>query len=87
MVLYCGNMPRRRHPKKEVERVPREAEALGWIVTISPRGHNWGRMVCPERSRSGCQHPIYSTPRNPGRHARDISGHPAKVQAHHIVRS
>ena len=71
-MLYCGNMPRRRHPKKEVQAALREAEALGWVVTVSPRGHIWGRLLCPKRSRAGCQDSIHSTPRNAANHARHL---------------
>ncbi|MCY4391402.1 MAG: hypothetical protein OXE43_05025 [Chloroflexi bacterium] len=62
-------MPRRRHPKKEVEAALREAEATGWRITMSASGHGWGVMWCPEQSREGCRRSISSTPRNPGNHA------------------
>ncbi|MXZ37403.1 MAG: hypothetical protein F4Z19_03940 [Holophagales bacterium] len=60
---------RARHPKKDVEVALREAEAAGWTVTPTSSGHRWGVMKCGEASRSGCQVSIWSTPRNPGRHA------------------
>ena len=87
MALYCGNMARRRHPKKEVEAALREAETEGWIITISPKGHPWGRMTCPERSRLGCQRSIYSTPRNPGGHARESACDGSAVSPQQNVRS
>jgi hypothetical protein len=65
-------MPRRRHPKKEVEEALREAESVGWRVEATVPGHRWGVMRCPEISRDGCQASIWSTPRNPGNHAKQL---------------
>lgn len=68
-------MPRSRHPKKEVERVLRELEQLGWAIVERPgKGHAWGLLRCPKPSddcRCGqyCQMTISSTPQNPGNHA------------------
>lgn len=65
-------MPRRRHPKKEIEDALSEAEAAGWRVESSGFGHRWGVMRCRERSRNGCQASIWSTPRDPGNHAKQL---------------
>lgn len=68
-------MTRERHPKKEVEEVLRELEALGWtVVKRNGKGHAWGLLRCPanrEDCRCGqyCQMTINSTPQNPGSHA------------------
>ncbi|MEP7453066.1 hypothetical protein [Phyllobacterium sp. SB3] len=67
-------MSRDRHPKKEVENVLRELEALGWSVETRGGGHAWGLLKCPANSddcRCGkfCQMTINSTPQNPGNHA------------------
>jgi len=61
---------RSRHPKKEVEAAVVYAEAHGWSVTTTRQGHRWGVAVCP----GDCAPPmsIWSTPRNPGNHARQI---------------
>ena len=64
-------MARRRHPKKEVEEALREAENAGWTVAPSPSGHRWGSVHC-SAGRAGCRLSIFSTPRNPGNHARHI---------------
>ena len=63
---------RPRHPKKEVEDALADAEAAGWTVTPTSSGHRWGVMRCAESSRSGCQVSIWSTPRNPGVHERQL---------------
>ena len=66
---------RPRHPKKEVEAVLRELEALGWKVEKrSGKGHAWGLLRCPKPSdecRCGklCQMSVNSTPQNPSNHA------------------
>jgi len=65
-------MPRRRHPKKDVEAALKEAEAAGWEVIPTASGHRWGVMRCSETSREGCQVSVWSTPRNPGDHARQL---------------
>lgn len=72
VVLYAVNMPRPRHPKKEVEAAVAVAEEAGWTVTPTSSGHRWGVMRCSEASRSGCQVSIWSTPRNAGNHAKQI---------------
>ncbi|MYN65608.1 MAG: hypothetical protein F4X11_11350 [Acidobacteria bacterium] len=63
---------RPRHPKKEVEGALADAEAAGWTVTPTSSGHRWGVVRCTESSRLGCQASIWSTPRNPGAHARQL---------------
>jgi hypothetical protein len=60
---------RRRHPKKEVEQALRVAETRGWKVQPQPRGHRWGVMRCPAHEH---WHPIWSTPKNPGNHAKEL---------------
>jgi hypothetical protein len=65
-------MARSRHPKKEIEAVLRYAESRGWRVIQSKRGHRWGVILCPLASQEGCQHGVFSTPRSPTAHARDL---------------
>ena len=71
--LYRVNMPRARHPRKDVETALAWAEAAGWRVTPTSSGHRWGVMRCgsPE-GQAGCQASIWSTPRNPSDHGRQI---------------
>ncbi len=71
-MLYPVNMARLRHPKKDIEAALEELEDAGWIVTPTSSGHRWGVARCGEASRAGCQISIWSTPRNPGNHARQI---------------
>ena len=66
-------MTRPRHPNKEIEAVIREAEASGWrVVKAGKSAHAWGRLLCQEGSRQGCQISIWSTPRSPENHAKQI---------------
>lgn len=64
-------MPRPRHPNKHIEAVVRLAEWRGWRVEMAT-GHAWGRLYCPSRTRGGCKVSVYSTPKNPETHARQI---------------
>ena len=64
-------MARPAHPRKEIEAAVVYAEALGWTVKLS-NGHAWGRMKCPCHTREGCQLSVWSTPRNPEAHARQL---------------
>ncbi len=59
---------RGRHPKKEVEGALRDAEAGGWLVTPKGAGHRWGVAECG----GGCRVSIWSTPKSPGNHAKDV---------------
>ena len=62
---------RPRHPNKEIEEVIRYAEKLGWTVKLT-KGHGWGSLYCPKSSREGCIVFVWSTPRRPQDHAKDI---------------
>jgi hypothetical protein len=64
-------MSRPRRPNKHVEAVVRHAESLGWSVQIS-NGHAWGRLFCSHGARQGCIISVWSTPRSPKNHARQI---------------
>ena len=60
-----------RHPKKEIHRALEYAASKGWIVLESKKGHCWGIIRCPF-GHGGCQKSIWSTPRSPQDHAKDI---------------
>lgn len=69
-------MRRPKHPNKDVEAVLAHAEAHGWRIERA-RGHAWGRLYCPwndDECRCGefCIASVWSTPRNPINHARQI---------------
>ena len=64
-------MARPRHPNKDIEAAIRHAEARGWICALS-KGHAWGRLRCPHAKPGGCQFGVWSTPRNPASHAKQI---------------
>jgi len=64
-------MARKRHSKPEVEKAIQYAEALGWRVEKG-KNHAIYRLYCPHATRAGCQVSVWSTPKNPGNHARQI---------------
>ena len=62
-------MPRPRHTKPEVEAALEYAESRGCkVVKLSGRGHAWGKIVCSSCALIW----VWSTPQNPGNHARDL---------------
>jgi hypothetical protein len=58
-----------RHPKKEIADALKRARAVGLEVNEIHRGHRWGDVVCAACPAS---RDVYSTPRNPGTHAKQI---------------
>jgi len=62
---------RPRHPNKEIEHAVVSAEERDWRVVMT-KGHGWARLLCPYRDRTGCQISVYSTPKKPESHARQI---------------
>jgi len=69
-------MARRAHPDKDIEKALQYAEDAGWRVEQGG-SHAWGKMYCPKNNndcRCGefCISSIWSTPRNPGSHAKQI---------------
>jgi hypothetical protein len=69
-------MARKKHPQKEIEKALQYAEEHGWRVEIGG-GHAWGKIYCPyndQACRCGefCIASIWSTPRSPMNHARQI---------------
>jgi hypothetical protein len=63
---------RPRHPNKHIEQAISYAELNGWDVTLSKRGHAWGRIRCSFHDRDGCKLSVWSTPRSYENHAKDI---------------
>ena len=69
-------MPRKSHPKKEVEAALVYAESKGWRTEVGG-GHAWGKMYCPYKSelcRCGefCITSIWSTPRSSANHGKQL---------------
>ena len=67
---------RKKHPDKEIEATIRYAETQGWQV-IKCTGHAWCILRCPyhdQECRCGqfCQMSVWSTPKDAGRHARQL---------------
>lgn len=70
-------MARTRHTDKDVEAALRHAEANGWRVEVGG-SHAWGKIYCPyndDECRCGefCITSVWSTPKNGGNHAKQIS--------------
>jgi hypothetical protein len=74
-----------RHPKKEIADALKRAEAAGLVILEIHRGHRWGEVRC-EPCDAG--RAVYSTPRDPATHAKQIDRftaqhtHPRPVPAH-----
>lgn len=65
-----STVARPRHPSKEIEDAVSYAEANGWSYKRAGKSaHAWGLLVCPGDCRLVA---VWSTPRVPERHARDI---------------
>jgi len=69
-------MARPSHPKKEIEEAIKYAETEGWRVKVGG-SHAWGKIYCPyndHECRCGefCTTSVWSTPKNPGNHARAL---------------
>ncbi|MGQ3890320.1 hypothetical protein ACQUW5_15065 [Legionella sp. CNM-1927-20] len=64
---------RPKHANKEIEQAIKYAELKGWRYSSSGQSaHAWGRLLCPLASREGHAMSIWSTPKVPGNHARQI---------------
>jgi hypothetical protein len=58
------------HPNKHIREALKYAEKNGWQF-IKSRGHAYGIIRCGHGHRD-CQKSIWSTPRSPENHAKDI---------------
>lgn len=66
-------MVRKKHPNKEIEVAVCFAENRDWRYRkAGASAHAWGRLHCPLESREGCAMSVWSTPRNPENHAKQI---------------
>ena len=63
----------KKHPNKEINKALEYGIERGWRFEKSGKsGHAYGRLYCPEKSRSGCIISVWSTPRVPANHAKMI---------------
>lgn len=67
-------MSRAKHPNKDVEAAIQHAEDHKWTVK---KGGHWGFLYCPFndaecRCGTRCKAGIWSTPKNPGNHAKQL---------------
>jgi len=66
-------MTRPKHPNKDIEKAIQYAEAKGWRYSKAGNSsHAWGRLWCSYQGREGCSLSIWSTPRVPEHHAKQI---------------
>lgn len=64
---------RKRHPNKEIEQAIKYAESKLWrYMKPGKSAHAWGRLLCPLQKVEGCAMSVWSTPRNPSIHAKQI---------------
>ena len=66
----------KKHPNKDINEAVKYAIKNGWAVEMS-NGHAWAQLKCPyneDTCRNGiyCQVSIWSTPRNPTNHAKQL---------------
>lgn len=62
-----------KHPKKDVQEAIEYALNNGWrIKETGNSSHAYCRLLCPEKSRKGCQMSVWGTPKKPKSHARQI---------------
>ena len=66
----------KKHPNKEIQAALKYAEQKGWLIKVGG-SHAWGKILCPykdQECRCGefCITSIWSTPKNPSNHARQI---------------
>ncbi len=69
-------MGEKRHPSKDVHKALSHAEARGWRIEPA-YGHAWARIYCPFNDMSCrygkfCVVSVWSTPKSPVDHARQI---------------
>jgi len=64
-------IPRPVHPSKEIDDALEYAAARGWRIELA-KGHAWGRILCTRQQRGGCSYSVWSTPRVPENHARQL---------------
>lgn len=66
-------MARKKHPNKEIEAAVCFAENHDWSYRkVGSSAHAWGRLSCLLKSREGCVMSVWSTPRSPENHAKQI---------------
>lgn len=64
---------RPKHPNKEIELAIKYAESKGWrYFSSGSSAHAWGRLLCPLATTEGHAMSIWSTPKSPENHARQI---------------
>jgi hypothetical protein len=63
----------KKHPNKAIQNAIDYAVAKNWRIEDSGNSsHAWGRLKYPESSRMGCIISVWSTPKVPINHARQI---------------
>ena len=64
---------RKKHPNKEIEQAIKYAESKLWrYLKTGKSAHAWGRLLCPLQNMEGCIMSVWSTPRDPTVHAKQI---------------
>jgi len=71
MYILCATGVSPMHPDKHVRRALQYAFIRGWRARPAG-GHALCILFCPAAARDGCRKSVWSTPRNPEAHAKDI---------------
>ncbi len=67
------SMSRPKHPNQKIEEAIQYAESNGWRYSKAGHSsHAWGRFLCRKKGRDGCCMSIWSTPKVPENHAKQI---------------
>ena len=68
----------KKHPNSSIEKAVKYAESKNWVyVEVGGSAHAWGKLICPNNNRDCrcglfCQNSIWSTPKSPENHAKQI---------------
>jgi hypothetical protein len=68
-VLYVYNVANWSHSKKQVRDALDEAYATDFGICATPAGHQWGYVEC---GKCGQKFSVWSTPKSPDNHAKQI---------------
>jgi hypothetical protein len=63
----------KKHTNKAIQAVIEKAMEQGWrLKEPGSSAHAWAFLYCPEESRIGCKISVWSTPRVPENHAKQL---------------
>ncbi len=63
---------KRKHPIAVIDKAIGYALQNKWRLKVKKRGHAWGQLYCPGEEHGACIASVWSTPRVPENHAKQI---------------